>query len=62
MLKKQLDYTVLEPLTQISASVFSDLKRGTGFEDKHSSEKCFKLLFVDVSFVSWTWLWGYFEI
>lgn len=56
MLKQQLDYTVLEPLTQISSSVFSDLKRGTGFEDKHSSEKSFKLLFVDVSFVSWTWL------
>lgn len=55
MMKQQLDYAALEPLTCISSSVFSDLKRGTGFEDKHSSEKPFKLLFVDVSFVCWTW-------
>lgn len=51
-------YTTLGPLTQ----VLPDSKQVRGFEDKYFSEKCCKLLFVDVSFVSWTRLWGYFEI
>lgn len=55
-MKQHLDCAALEPLTHISSNVLSDLKRGPGFEDKYSSEKCFKLLFVDASFVSWTWL------